>query len=227
MTKEDKEFLKETSLFKGLYNENLEEVEQVARLEFAERRHPIYRPEDLSNTIYIVRSGRVKISKVTEDGKEIILGLLKAGDIFGEMAIIQSGPRETFAEALEATTYYSIKLEDLYRIIRRKPTVSLRLARIIGKRRLEAEKTMESLLHKGVRRRLATQLLKLAKDYGVNDARGKLLRIKITHQDLANLIGSSRETVSLILGDLRREGVIRIDQRKIIITDEMGLEKIA
>jgi len=227
MTREDKEFLKQSHLFKGLYDGDIGELEQVSRMDSCERKKSIYRPEDPSDSIYIIRSGRVKITRVTEDGKEIILGLLKNGDIFGEMAILENGPRGTFAEALDSTIYYQINVEDLYRIMRRKPTVIIRLARIIGRRRLEAENSMENLLHKGVRERLAGQLLKLSKDYGVKDSRGSMLRIKITHQDLANLIGSSRETVSLILGDLRREGVIDIEERKIIIKDEPALERIA
>ena len=224
--KDDLEFLKQTVLFEGLGEADQKLIERALTPAFCRKRQMVFMPDDLATSIYILKSGRVKIAKLTEDGKEIILSLLKPNDIFGEMAIIDQGPRESFAEALDNVVYYAIKLEDLYRLMRTKPAIIIRLAKVIGQRRLEAEKNMESFLYKGVRERLAQLLLKLSRDYGIKDSRGRLLRIKITHQDLANIIGSSRETVSLTLGDFRRAGFIDINERKIIIKDEEALQGI-
>lgn len=217
------EFLSSVHLFHGLFEHDAAELDRAVLPFFIRKKQVAYRPGDPADSIFIIRSGRVKISKVTEDGREIILNLLKTGDVFGEMAFLEETPRDTFAEALDDTNLFILKKIDLLQLIKRRPAITYRLAKIIGERRKEAEKNMENFLYKGVRERLAHLLIRLSNDYGIRDSRGKMLRIKITHQDLANLIGSSRETVSLTLGDFRREGYIDINERKIIIKDERGL----
>jgi CRP-like cAMP-binding protein len=225
--REDVEFLRQTVLFEGLGEADRRMIERVVTPGYCRKKQMVFLPDDPATAIYILKAGRVKIAKLTEDGKEIILSLLKPNDVFGEMAIIDQGPRECFAEALDNVVYFTIRLEDLYRLMKSRPAIIIRLAKVIGQRRIEAEKNMESFLYKGVRERLAQLLLRLSRDYGIKDARGRLLRIKITHQDLANIIGSSRETVSLTLGDFRRAGLIDINERKIIIKDEQALQGIA
>ncbi len=222
----DREFLSAIPMLNGLFANDDPDLDRVAQPFFVRKRQVAYRPGDPSDSIYIVRSGRIKIGKITEDGREIILNMLKSGDVFGEMAFLDDGPRETFAEALEDSNLFILTKPDLLSLIKRRPAITYRLAKIIGERRREAEKNMENFLYKGVRERLANLLLRLSDEYGIKDSRGKLLRIKITHQDLANLIGSSRETVSLTLGDFRREGYIDINERKIIIKDERGLNAL-
>jgi CRP/FNR family transcriptional regulator, cyclic AMP receptor protein len=225
--KNDIEFLKENRIFSGLFNGDAETLLEVATPGYAKRKQYIYQPGDPADAVYWIKSGRVKISKLTEDGREIIVGMFQNGDVFGEMAFVEDKPREYFAEALDDLTYVSIRRSQLFALSRRKPGVIYRFAKLIAERRREVETTLESLLYKGVRERLAGQLLKLSKEYGIEDTRGKLLRIKITHKDLASLIGSSRETVSLTLGDLKRVGLIDVNNdRKIIIRNEKQLSQL-
>ncbi len=222
----DVDFFDSVQLFKGLIGNDDPEIESLIQPLFIKKKQAAFRPGDPSDSIYVIRSGRVKVGKTTGDGREIILNLLKKGDVFGEMAFLDDGPRDTFAEGLEDTQLYVITRAGLLKLIKRRPAITFRLTKIIGKRRKEAENNMESLLYKGVRERLAGLLVRLSEDYGINDSRGRLLRIRITHQDLANLIGSSRETVSLTLGDFRREGHIDINDRKIIIRKTNSLTSV-
>ena len=226
--KSDVEFLKDHRIFSGLFNGDIDILMKVVATGSAKRRELIYQPGDPADAVYWIKTGRVKINKLTEDGREIIIGMYQAGDVFGEMAFVEDRPREYFAEALDDVTFLSIKRHNLFSLAKRKPGIIYRVARLIGERRREVEATMESFLYKGVRERLAGQLLKLSREYGIEDTRGKLLRIKITHKDLASLIGSSRETVSLTLGDLKRVGLIDVNNdRKIIIKDEKTLSEMA
>ena len=225
--KTDIEFLKENRIFSGLFNGDLDQVLELVNPVSIKRRKLVYQPGDPSDAVYWIKSGRVKIYKLTEDGREIIVGLYQTGEIFGEMAFVEDQPREYFSEAMDDTTLLVLKRNNLFSLAKRKPGIIYRFSKLIGERRREMEATMESLLYKGVRERLAGQLLKLSKQYGIEDNRGKLLRIKITHKDLASLIGSSRETVSLTLGDLKRVGLIDVNtDRKIIITDEKQLSEL-
>jgi len=220
------EFLKNIFLFHGLFDQDSNELERAVIPISIRRKHVAFRPGDPSDALFVLKSGRMKICKLTQDGREIILNLLKSGDVFGEMSFLEEAPRESFSGALDDSELLVIKKADLLRLIKIRPAVTYRLARIIGCRRREAERNMENFLYKGVRERLAHLLLRLSDDYGIKDSRGKMLRIKITHQDLANIIGSSRETVSLTLGDFRREGFIDINERKIIIKNEAGLQQL-
>lgn len=224
---ENLEFLRNNILFEGMNDMDLRMVQEYLRPGFCRMKQMVFTSDDSSDSIYILKSGRVKIARITKDGKEIIMGMLKPNDVFGEMAIINQGPRGSFAEAQVDTYYYRIKLDDLYRLMKMKPAIIIRLTKVIGDRRTEVEKRMENYLFHGVRERLANLLIKLSDDFGIKDARGKMLRIKITHQDLANTIGSSRETVSLTLGDFRKSGLIEIKERKIIIKNLEGLESIS
>ena len=221
--KTDAEFIKENRIFSGLFDQDIETVLSLMTRMSVKHKDVIFKPGDPADNIYWIISGRVKIIKLTEDGREIILGLNKAGDIFGEMAFVEERSRDSFAEAQDDTVLLALKRNHLFGLAKRKPGVIYRLAKLIGERRRDAEAITEGLIYKGVRERLASVLLKLSKEYGIADARGKMLRIKITHQDLASLIGSSRETVSLTLGDLKRDGVIDVNDRKIIIRDEEQL----
>jgi CRP/FNR family transcriptional regulator len=226
--KSDYEFLRENRIFTGLFDEEMDTLMGLTVSSNVKRKTLLYQPGDPSDGVYWIKAGRVKLYKLTEEGREIIIGMYQAGDVFGEMAFVEDRPREYFAEAMDDFQYVQIKRKNLFTLAKRKPGMIYRFARLIGERRREVEATMESLLYKGVRERLAGQLLKLSKQYGIEDNRGRLLRIKITHKDLASLIGSSRETVSLTLGDLKKTGLIDVNtDRKIIIRDEQQLAEMA
>jgi len=226
--KSDMIFLQENRIFSGLFNGDIDKLLGVAEPGRATRKQMIYKPNDPADSIYFIKSGHVKVYKMTEEDREIAVGIYQAGDVFGEMAFMENKPRSYFAEALDDTLYIKIKRTSLFSIAKKKPGIIYRMGKLVGERRREIERQMESLLFKGVRERLAGQLLKLSRQYGIEDNRGKLLRIKITHKDIASLIGSSRETVSLTLAELRRMGLIDVNaDRKIIIRDETKLTKIA
>lgn len=225
--KQDIEFLKDNRIFSGLFNADQELLHSAVMPGNAKKRKLLFQPGDPSDAVYWIKSGRVKMYKLTEDGREIIIGMYQTADVFGEMAFVEDSPRECFAEALDDVQYLFIKRSHLFGLAKRKPGIIYRFAKLIGERRRESEASLEALLYKGVRERLANQLLKLSRDYGIDDTRGKLLRIKITHKDLASLIGSSRETVSLTLSDLKRTGLIDVNtDRKIIIKDEKQLSRL-
>lgn len=222
--KSDVFLLSNDRIFSGLGEDEIFELVEKAEAGKARRRQIIFKPTDLSDCVYWIKSGRIKLYHLTEDGREIILRLFRPGDIFGEMAFLESGPRDYFAEALEDLQYFSIKRNHLLSMAKRKPILIYRFAKLIGERRRESEMSLTSRLYKGVRGRLAWQLLNLAERYGINDNRGKLMTVKFTHKELACLIGSSRETVSLTISELRDMGIIEMNtDRKLIIRDEKNL----
>ena len=141
--------------------------------------------------------------------------------------LIDGGPREEMAEAMENALITEIERGEFERILQKEPLIGYRLTKIVAQRRREVENKIEQLIFKDVNAKLAELLLRLAVEYGIEDSRGTLVSLKITHQEMANLIGSTRETVSLTLSQFKRKGLIATDGRKVILADRDGLRALA
>jgi CRP/FNR family cyclic AMP-dependent transcriptional regulator len=191
------------------------------------RRQVVYLPGDPGVAVYLVNGGRVKVSKVTRDGKELTLAYRGPGEIFGETCLIDGGPREEMAEAMENALVTEVERGQFEKLLMTHPVLGYRMTKILAQRRREVESKIENLVFKDVNSKLAELLLRLGSEYGVDDARGTLVALKITHQEMANLIGSTRETVSLTLAQFKKRGLIQTDGRKVIIADREGLRALA
>jgi CRP-like cAMP-binding protein len=216
-------YLKKIPLFQDLGPEAMSRLAETVQIAEIRRRQVIYLPGDPGKTVYFVNGGRVKISKVTRDGKELTLAYRGPGELFGEIALVEGGPREEMAEAMENALLTEMERGDFERLIQTQPLLGLRLARLLTQRRRDIENKIENLVFKDVNSKLAELLIRLGNEFGVDDARGTLVALKITHQEMANLIGSTRETVSLTLSQLKRKGLIKTDGRKVIIAHREAL----
>jgi CRP-like cAMP-binding protein len=219
-------YLKKIPLLEDLTPEELAALANVVVLEEVRRRRVIFLPGDPGTSLFFVNGGRVKVSRVTRDGKELTLAYRGPGEIFGELCLVDGGPRAEMAEAMENALVTELPREEFEKLLAEHPRVGLALVRTLCERRRELENTMEKLVFQDVNAKLAELLLQLGDDYGVDDARGTLVAVKITHQEMANLIGSTRETVSLTLSQFKRKKLIATDGRKIILTDREGLRAL-
>jgi CRP-like cAMP-binding protein len=220
-------YLKKIPLLQDLPAEAMARLAESVEINEVRRRQVVYLPGDPGRSVYFVNGGRVKISKVTRDGKELTLAYRGPGDLFGELAMVDGGPREEMAEAMDNALLTELERGDFERLVQAQPLLGFRLAKLLTVRRREIENKIENLVFKDVNAKLAELLLRLGSDYGVDDARGTLVALKITHQEMANLIGSTRETVSLTLSQFKRRGLIRTDGRKVIIADREGLRALS
>lgn len=220
-------YLKHINLFSALTKAELQEMNRITRMEEVKKRRPIYLPGDPSHTVYLLKKGRVKISSTASSGKEVTFEILEPGEIFGELEVLEDSPRETLAETLDDTLICGIRREDFERYLRQHPDMALRLTKLIGLRLRRIHSRVEDLVFRDVPARLAHLLLELKKTDSVHDGAGIRLRAKLTHQEMANLIGCSRETVSAILGQFREKGLLRMDARTITILNPSGLSDIA
>ena len=205
----------------------LSKLAEKVELREIRRRQVIYLPGDPGVAVYLVNGGRVKVSKVTRDGKELTLSYRVPGEIFGETCLIDGEPREEMAEAMENALVTEIERGVYDELLRTQASLGYRMTKILAQRRREIEAKIENLVFKDVNAKLAELLLRFADEYGVEDARGTLVALKITHQEMANLIGSTRETVSLTLAQFKKRGLIQSEGRKVIISDREGLKALA
>jgi CRP/FNR family transcriptional regulator len=192
-----------------------------------QRRQVIHFPGDPADAVFVVRHGRIKISRLSEDGKEATLTLVGPGEPFGEECLLDATTRETIAEALEPAQILRIPREDPVPLIHAHPAFALAVAHLMSGRRRVAESRLEEMVFKTVRSRLAALLARLARSHGRPTPGGILLDMSLAHQDLAGQIGSTRETTTLTLNQFRRRGLLSIDHCRILIRDLVGLEAIA
>lgn len=219
-------FLKHIRLFDSITPSEMQEMEKITRMEEVKKRQPLYLPGDPSSNVYLLKRGRVKIASTASSGKEVTFDILEPGEIFGELDVLEDSPRSTSAEALDDVLICVIPRKDFDRYLAMHPNVTFKLTKLIGLRLKKIQSRVEDLVFRDVPARLAHLLSELSKTDGVADKQGILLKVKLTHQEMANLIGCSRETVSTTLGQFRDEGLIRTDGRTITITNEKGLSRL-
>ncbi|MEQ8790623.1 MAG: Crp/Fnr family transcriptional regulator [Pirellulaceae bacterium] len=209
--------LKRCNLFEQLTTDQLRRLEVHSRARSFSRRTPIYLPAEEADSVFLLTSGRAKICHLTPDGKQSILAFVEPGELFGELAILDAGQREEYAETIENSTVVMIPGDEMQQLMQQHPQVSLGITKMIGLRRRRIEQRLKNLLFLSNRDRLTHLLLELAEQYGRPTSDGTELTIRLSHQDLANVIGSTRETVTVVLGEMQLEGLIRMGRRKIEI----------
>ncbi len=218
-------YLQKINLFKEMTPEEMRELNRVTRMESVRKKMPIFFPGDPSHQVYLLKEGRVKISRISEEGREVTLAMLSPGEIFGELEVLGDTPRDTLAEALDDCQICVVSKDIFLAMVSRKPEFSFRLTKLIGFRLRKIENRVEDLVFRDVPARLAHLLIDLSKEHGEEAPVGIALKIKITHQEIANLIGSIRETVSAVMGEFKREGWIAFEGRQITLLRPDLLQK--
>lgn len=180
----------------------------------------IYIPNDEASHIYMVVDGRVKIGHYLEDGKEVVSAILTTGEIFGELALAGEERRKDFAQAMDNnTTLCPLSIEELKALMKDDKELSFRLLKLIGLRLMRLERKLELLVFKDARTRVVEFLKDAASWKGRKVGFETMIPTKLTHKDIAALTGTSRQTVTTILNELKDKNLIYFDRRKILIRD--------
>lgn len=219
-------YLKHIHLFSGLSQAELREIERITQMQEVKKRQPLYLPGDPSGNVYLLKRGRITIANTALSGKEVTFEILEPGEIFGELEVLEDKPRETAAEALDDTLICVIRREEFDRYLATHPNVAVKLTKLIGLRLRKIQSRVEDLVFRDVPARLAHVLLELSKTDGAAEGSGIRIRVKLTHQELANLIGCSRETVSATLGSFREQHLIQMDGRTICLLNSDVLSRM-
>ena len=217
-------FIKKCNLFSHLSSADVAGLESRSRMRTLKRGESVYLPHEEADGIILVAEGRVKICHTTPDGKQSILGFVDAGEIFGELALVSDQPRNEYAETTEKTTLVALPKRELMIVAQKYPSIGLGVSKLIGMRRQRVERRLRNLLFRSNRERIIHLLLELTEKYGVRVEEGVHLGIRLSHQDMASIIGSTRETVTVVLGQLQSEGLLTISRRRLTLT---GLEALA
>lgn len=180
----------------------------------------IYFPDEQSMNIYMIADGRVKIGSYGDDGKEIVKAILSKGEIFGELALAGEEKRNDFAQAMNASTRVCpMTVDNLKDLMKDNQELSLKIFRILGWRLRKMERRIESLVFKDARTRIVEFLREMAEEKGQKVGFEMMIKSHLTHKDIASLTGTSRQTVTTVMNELREENIINFDRRRILIRD--------
>ncbi len=180
-------------------------------------------PDDLSDRIFFITEGRVKISSMNDEGKEITKAILGKGEVFGEMALVGEERRRDSAVALENTTACVVTLDELHELMRDRSDLNLFFMRIFSSRQLEMERRLESLVFRDSRSRIVEFLVELTRSKGQRVGFEWVIRKPITHQEIANMTATSRQTVTTTLNDLRFKKLLTFNRARLLVRDLDGL----
>lgn len=213
-------FFENVDLFNVLCPHKVKGMEDDHPMTHFKKNQFIYFPEDASNTIYMIADGRVKIGSYLEDGKESVKAILTKGEIFGELALTGEEKRQDYAQALDAsTTVCPMTLEDMQNLMANNKPLSFKMLKLIGLRLRKTERRLESLVFKDARTRIIEFLKDEADEKGKKVGFETMIKSHLTHKDIAALTGTSRQTVTTVLNELRDKNIINFDRRQILIRD--------
>lgn len=212
-------YLKKCDLFERLSDAEAERLNRRALVRKFKKKTVIYAPAEAGERVLVLAMGRVKIYDLTPEGRETILAFVEQGELFGEMAALDGQPRQEFAEAAEDCEVLAIPGADFMALLESRADLSLSVTKLIGLRRQRIETRLRSILFLSTRPRLIRVLIELVETHGERIGTRFVIRFPLSHQDFAGLIGVSRETVTLTLGQLQAEGLITIERRRVVLLD--------
>jgi CRP-like cAMP-binding protein len=222
MIVEKSSYLSGIDMFRDLNASELTEIEPyVTTLSFRSGKM-FFMPEDHGEVLYFLTKGRVQLYRLSLAGKKLVTAIMGPGSFFGEMSVVGRGIHSAFAESVEDCVVSVMGRQDFTRLLRTKPQVALRFAEAMGSRMKLLEANLEELAFKNVPSRLAGFLLRAAQD------QDRTVEVEgFTHQDLGELVGSYRETVTQTLNEFKANGLVDIGRKRITLLDRRSLELVA
>jgi CRP/FNR family cyclic AMP-dependent transcriptional regulator len=213
-------FLDQFPIFDTLSEQEKARVETLMEYKVKPKYSFIYLPDEVSDTIHFLAKGTVKIGTHSVDGKEVIKSLVHPGNMFGELGLIGESSRQDFGQALKEEVHlYSIKVEDFKRIMKTSFALCDKVMSLFGGRLMTAENKLESLIFKDARTRIIEFIKDSVEKRGRRVGYEMLLKHSLTHQDIANITCTSRQTVTLVLNELRKSDLIYFNRGKILVRD--------
>jgi CRP-like cAMP-binding protein len=219
--------LKKIDLFKNLADDELKELENYLTTSHYKKKEDIFREGDAPEWFYIVLSGKVKVTKISHDGKEIILEIISPYDIFGGVAVLRNFPYPANAVAMEDSEILKISRKNLMRVVDRFPNLMYIIALQLGDRMKSSYDSLKNIALERVEARIAALLLKLGNKVGVETEEGLMIDMRLTKQDVADMVGTTVETSIRTFSKFKKGGLVTDVDGKILIKDREGLMSLS
>jgi CRP-like cAMP-binding protein len=219
--------LKELSIFKGLSDVDLKEIEPYLGTTKLRKKETVFSEGEPPEWFYLVLSGKVKITKLSHDGKEIILEVISPTDIFGGVAVIRGFPYPANAVAMEDSEVLRISRKNLMRLVDRFPHLMYFIALQLGDRMKSSYDSLKNIALERVEARIAALLLKLARKVGISTKDGTLIDMRLTKQDVADMTGTTVETSIRTFSKFKKQSLVSESGGRFVIRDKNGLASLS
>jgi CRP-like cAMP-binding protein len=210
-------YLENFNLFSSLKQESMMELNKISLEKEVFKNQAIYFPNEPSTSIFFLKSGKVKISRYSPDGKELILAFINNGEVFGELAYLEEGERTDIAIAVEPSYICAINKDDFSNFVGNNPSLNLIMKKIIGLKLKNCSDRMGDLVFKDAKQRIISFLVMLSSEGGKKIGEQIIVKPFFKHQDIADITACTRQVVNDVLTNLREKGTIFFDRKKLIV----------
>jgi CRP/FNR family transcriptional regulator, cyclic AMP receptor protein len=217
--------LSRVPLFAGLPEDKVATLETLTQRRSFRRGEVVFHKGDPGDTLYVIAQGQVKIVLPSDSGEEALLGVLDEGEFFGELSLIDEQPRSATIVATEQTETLVLRRDDFLKFVVSSPELAIDMLRVLSRRLRETDEFIEDAIFLDVPGRLAKKLLELANQYGRHTPIGTVISLRMTQQELATMVGATRESVNKHLRSYRSRGILEIDRQRIIILRPSELQR--
>ncbi|HXX77690.1 MAG TPA: Crp/Fnr family transcriptional regulator [Ktedonobacteraceae bacterium] len=218
-------YFKQVSFFADLPEEEIQALSSATKRRTFRSGEVIFHRDDPGQVFYMIIEGKVKISNISPDGQEVALTVFGKGEVFGELALLDGLPRSADAIALEKVECYTLQRSDFQKAILKNPKIAILLLEALSKRLRNTNNMVEDLIFLDVYGRVAKKLLELADTHGVKSDDGIVIDVRLTQQELASMVGASRESVNKVLGYFTDKNFISTDKHRITIHRTSDLKR--
>ena len=209
--------LSKVSIFEGLTSEELDALSEVTEPRRIAKNALVILAEEEGDTFFVINRGRLKVSVTAADGREVILSVLGSGDFFGDMALLDDRPRSANVTTMEESDLFVVRRADFRKALEGHPSIAVKLMVSLATRLRRADRQTAGMALLGITDRICSMLLTLAEDHAEETEEGLLLRNRPTHQVLANMAGTARETFTRVLKRLEDEGYVSSRGKDLLI----------
>jgi CRP/FNR family cyclic AMP-dependent transcriptional regulator len=212
-----RELLRTVPIFAELSDGDFDSLGQLTTRRHYPKESVVFFENDEGDSFFMILTGRIKVTILGDDGREVILSMLGPGDFFGEMALLDDEPRSATAIAVEDTDLLSLQRSDFEGVVATKASISAALIKVLSARLRKANHQISTLALLDVYGRVARVLMEMARDEGRRLRDGRFAFRRATHQEIANRIGTTRETVTRMMKDLERQGLISVEGKEFVL----------
>lgn len=212
-------YLSQINIFEEMSMHDLEKIDEMV-MSTVKKGELISKPGKDNQVLFLLKKGKVRLFKISPDGQQFTSGILGDGNIFGEIETFSTGTSDVYIDALEEVTLCALKKDDFKQLILNNPKLALKMIQVLTDRIRESDKFLEQLAVGDLKSRIIYLLVKLAEKFGTVKEKWIVLNIALTHQELANMVGATRESVSVVLSQLSKNEQIKTARKKISINRE-------
>jgi CRP/FNR family cyclic AMP-dependent transcriptional regulator len=218
-------YLREVDIFQDLTPDEVAALGQHAPMKHVDAGVTLFAADQPTEVLFILKEGRVRLYQLTPDGRTLTTAVLEAGSIFGEMVLLGQDLHDSYAESITPCMLCLMSRSDVKSILLSDPRIAYRIVETLGRKLVETERRLVAIAFRRVPERLAVLLVQYARPSA--GLFGRRLEVPYTHEELADLAGTYRETVSKVLGDFRSRGLIELQRGRIVVLDPEGLRRLA